>query len=70
VCMGHTLSLDPHLEHEVEAVEESALLITIAWPQDLGAVRTAPTYATRVCRLVSLGPIAEELEVATKRNAA
>jgi len=67
---GHALSLDPHLEHEVEAVEESALLITIAWPHDLGIVRATPADATRVRRLASLGPIAEELEMTTKRNAA
>ena len=48
VYRGHALSLDPHLEHEIEAVEESALLITIAWPHDLGISPAALTDVTRV----------------------
>lgn len=31
---GHALSLDPYLEHDLEATDESALLIAIAWPSD------------------------------------
>jgi quercetin dioxygenase-like cupin family protein len=29
---GHILSLEPHSAHDVEACEESAFLLTIAWP--------------------------------------
>jgi quercetin dioxygenase-like cupin family protein len=29
---GHILSLEPHIAHDVEACEESAFLLTIAWP--------------------------------------
>lgn len=31
---GHALSLDPNLQHGVEALEDSALLVAVAWPQD------------------------------------
>src|SRR6185437_11457301 len=51
VYRGHALSLDPHLEHEIEAVEESALLITIAWPRDLGIIRAVPDVPTWAGRL-------------------
>jgi quercetin dioxygenase-like cupin family protein len=44
VPVGRIISLDPHLSHDVEAVEESALLITIAWPDDTG-----PYIVERVC---------------------
>jgi len=70
VYRGHALSLDPHLEHEIEAVEESVLLITIAWPRDLSIIRAVPDDATWAGRLASLGPIAAEIEVATKKSAA
>lgn len=29
---GHVLALDPDTTHDVEALEESAFLLTIAWP--------------------------------------
>jgi len=29
---GHVLSLDPDVAHDVEALDESAFLLTIAWP--------------------------------------
>jgi hypothetical protein len=44
VPVGHVISLDPHLLHDVEALEESAVLITIAWPDDTG-----PCIVERVC---------------------
>lgn len=31
---GHLLALERNERHDVEAVEESAFLLTIAWPQD------------------------------------
>ena len=31
---GHLLTLDRHMTHEVEAVEESTFLLTIAWPEE------------------------------------
>lgn len=42
--VGHVISLDPHLSHDVEALEETALLITIAWPED-----PEPCIVERVC---------------------
>lgn len=33
---GHLLALDHDLPHDVEAVEESTVLLTIAWPKDAG----------------------------------
>ncbi len=30
---GHVLMLDPDVAHDVEALDESAFLLTIAWPQ-------------------------------------
>ena len=30
---GQIISLDPNMEHEVNAIKDTALLITIAWPQ-------------------------------------
>ncbi len=30
---GHVLVLDPDVAHDVEALEESAFLLTIAWPR-------------------------------------
>jgi quercetin dioxygenase-like cupin family protein len=48
VPAGHVISLDPHLSHDVEALEESALLITIAWPEDPG-----PCIVERVCAQAS-----------------
>ncbi len=29
---GHVLALDPDVAHDVEALDESAFLLTIAWP--------------------------------------
>ncbi len=31
---GHLLTLDRHMAHEVEAVEESTFILTIAWPEE------------------------------------
>src|SRR5215208_4564249 len=31
--VGHLLMLEPNLPHDVEALEESAFLLTIAWPE-------------------------------------
>lgn len=61
VQTGHTLSLDPHLEHEIEAAAESTLLITIAWPQDTGIVRKEAAT-----RLASLCTIADHVEAAAR----
>lgn len=33
---GHLLVLDRTLEHDVEAVEDSAFLLTVSWPNDSG----------------------------------
>ena len=33
---GHLLALERELVHDVEAVEESAVLLTIAWPETTG----------------------------------
>jgi len=30
---GHVLALDPDVAHDVEALDESAFLLTIAWPR-------------------------------------
>jgi quercetin dioxygenase-like cupin family protein len=62
---GHALSLDPHLEHEIEAVDESAVLITIAWPHDF-SVGKQPAAAIRVGRLVSLSSIADWITAAAR----
>lgn len=35
---GDLLTLDRCLEHDVEALEESAFLLTIAWPEAMNAV--------------------------------
>lgn len=63
---GHALSLDPNLEHEIEAVDESALLITIAWPQDFSIVRKEPSAAARMRRLASLRSIIDHIEAAAR----
>ena len=63
---GHALSLDPNLEHEIEAVAESALLITIAWPQDFDIVRKELISARRMPRLASLCSIADHIEAAAR----
>jgi len=34
---GELLTLDRCLEHDVEALEESAFLLTIAWPEAMRA---------------------------------
>ena len=62
VHTGHALSLDPHLDHEVEAMEESALLVTIAWPHDVRSVDEEP--AARLRRMSSLCSIADTIETA------
>lgn len=61
VPAGHALSLDPNLEHEIKAEDESALLITIAWPRDFIAVHKEPT-----AWLASLRSIANHIEIATR----
>ena len=48
VPVAHVISLDPHLSHDVEALEETALLITIAWPED-----PEPSIMERVCAQAS-----------------
>jgi len=63
---GHALSLDPNLEHEIEAVDESAVLITIAWPQDFDIVRKEPISASSMRRLASLCSIANHIEAAAR----
>jgi quercetin dioxygenase-like cupin family protein len=52
VPVGHVISLDPHLSHDVEALEETALLITIAWPEDPG-----PCIVETVCAQASAQPL-------------
>jgi quercetin dioxygenase-like cupin family protein len=66
VPAGHALSLDPNLEHEIEAVEESAVLITIAWPRDFSIVRKEPVAGTRVRPLASLRSIADHIDAAAR----
>ena len=36
---GQVLSLDPNLPHDVEAVEDSAFLVSIAWPADSRSIQ-------------------------------
>lgn len=67
---GHTLSFDPNLEHEIEAVDESTLLITIAWPQSFSIVHKEPAAATRNKRLASLCAIADQIEAASRPESA
>lgn len=62
---GHALSLDPDLEHEIEAVQESALLITIAWPRDFAVIRKKPVAAP-MRRLALLCTIADHIDAATR----
>ncbi len=62
---GHAISLDPDLEHEIEALDESALLITIAWPLDFSIVRREAAASPRR-RLPSLCSIADHIEAATR----
>lgn len=62
VPAGHALSLDPHLEHEVEAADDCALLITIAWSHEFGMVDEGS--AARLRRVASLCSIADKVEVA------
>ncbi len=59
---GHALSLDPNLEHEIEAVDESALVITIAWPQEFDIARKEPISASSMGRQASLCLIANHTE--------
>ncbi|HEY6358835.1 MAG TPA: hypothetical protein VIX35_11355 [Vicinamibacterales bacterium] len=33
---GHLLALDRALEHDVEALEDGAFLLTVSWPKDSG----------------------------------
>ncbi|MGH9563574.1 MAG: hypothetical protein ACRD3S_19145, partial [Terracidiphilus sp.] len=35
---GHLLALERAIAHDVEALEDSALLLTIAWPTDANRV--------------------------------
>lgn len=62
---GRAISLDPDLEHEIEALDESALLITIAWPLDFSIVRREAAASPRR-RLPSLCSIADHIEAATR----
>jgi hypothetical protein len=43
---GTLLALDQNLPHDVEALEESAFLITIAWPHGDGQGRQASERAS------------------------
>lgn len=65
VPAGHALSLDPELEHEIEALDQSALLITIAWPHDFGVIRKEPA-AHPGRRLASFSSIPDQIEAATR----
>lgn len=58
---GHALSFDPNLEHEIEAVDDSTVLITIGWPRDFGIVHKNPAG-----RLASLRTIADQIEAAAR----
>jgi quercetin dioxygenase-like cupin family protein len=49
VPSGHIISLDRHLSHDGEALEESALLITNAWSED-----PEPCIVERVCAQASV----------------
>ena len=64
--VGHAPSLDPDLEHETEAVDESAVSITIAWPQDLDIVQKEPSAGSYMRRLASLCSIADHIEAAAR----
>ena len=66
--VGHALSLDPNLEHEIEAVDESAVLITIAWRQDFDIVRKEPISASGMRPLASHCSIANHIESAARRK--
>lgn len=66
VPSGHALSLDPNLEHEIEAVDQSALLITLAWSHDFSIVGKEPAAHTRVRPLASLRSIADHIEAAAR----
>lgn len=66
VPAGHALALDPNLEHEIDAVDESALLITIAWPRDFSIVRKEPAAGTRVRPLASLRSLADHIEAVAR----
>lgn len=44
VPTGHLVTLGPTIRHDVEALEESAFLLTIAWP---GEHETRPSAAER-----------------------
>jgi quercetin dioxygenase-like cupin family protein len=43
---GQIISLDPNMEHEVKAVEDTALLITIAWPAGQQLATSGHQYAS------------------------
>lgn len=58
---GQALSLDPDLEHEIEAVKENAILVTIPWPQDFSIVRKEP-----MGRMDSLCSIKDPIEAAAR----
>lgn len=65
VPAGNALSLDPDLEHEIEALDESTLLITIAWPLDFSIVSREAAASPRR-RLPSPCSIADRIEAATR----
>ena len=54
-----------HKHHEIEALDESALLITIAWPHDFRIVRREAA-ASPNRRLPSLCSLADHIEAATR----
>jgi hypothetical protein len=39
--VGHVLALDRNVHHDVEALVDSAFLLTIAWPEGAGGVAAA-----------------------------
>jgi quercetin dioxygenase-like cupin family protein len=41
LAAGRLLTLDEGVRHDVEAVDDSALLLTIAWPQQREAAKPA-----------------------------
>lgn len=63
---GHALSFDPNLEHEIEAVEQSEILITIAWPPDFDIARKEPVAARHMRQLASLCLITDHIEAGAR----
>jgi hypothetical protein len=60
------MNVQLNLQHEIEAVDESVVLITIAWPQYLDIVRNEPIAASRMRRLASFCSIANHIEAAAR----